>query len=405
MDQVTNEEARGRDPAQDDAPKPERRRQDDGKDASARSEDEDQDDDQDDEDDQDGGGGDAPKKPLFKRVWVWVVIVLTVLAVIGGVFYWWFRIHPFATTDDAFVGADIVNVAPQVSGRVSEVPVRANQRIEPGDVLLQIDPTPFRAELQMAQAQLAEAQAGVTQAEVGVRTAEAQANEAEAQYQSLTSQAANAQDTFDRDQGLRDSDPNAISEKSLIDVRDQARTAQAEAEAGRSAVTTAKTSIDAAKASLVSAKATLQAAQSQVVTAQINLGYTTISAAIGGQVVQKNVNIGSYATAGSPAMAIVPDYLYVTANYKETQLGPIRIGQPVDLHIDAYPGVDFHGEVLSIQRGAGQAFQLLPPQNATGNYVKVVQRVPVRISIEGPDLRNYPLGPGMSVVPSIRVVD
>ena len=346
-----------------------------------------------------------PKRPIYKRLWFWIAILVTLVAIVAVVLYWWFRVRPFATTDDAFVGADIVNVAPQVAGRVQEVPVRANQRVEPGDLLLQIDETPFRAQLAMARAQLAEAQANVTQSEVAIETAQAQAAEASAQYDSLKSQAANAQDTLDRDQGLRNTDPNAISEKSLIDVRDQARTADAEAKAGRSAITTANTNIDAARAGLVASKASLQAAQAQVDTAQINIDYTTITAPIGGQIVQKNVNIGSYATAGSPAMALVPDYLYVTANYKETQLGPIRIGQPVDIQVDAYPDVDFHGKVLSIQRGAGQAFQLLPPQNATGNYVKVVQRVPVRISIDGPDLRNYPLGPGMSVVPSIRVLD
>jgi membrane fusion protein, multidrug efflux system len=132
-----------------------------------------------------------------------------------------------------------------------------------------------------------------------------------------------------------------------------------------------------------------------------------ITAPVDGQVVNRQVNIGSYVGPGSQLMAIVPDRMWVTANFKETQLELMRIGQPVEIRVDAYPGVKFRGHVDSIQRGAGQAFALLPPQNATGNYVKVVQRVPVRIEFDrgrdDPDPRRYPIGPGMSVVPTVKV--
>ena len=126
-----------------------------------------------------------------------------------------------------------------------------------------------------------------------------------------------------------------------------------------------------------------------------------------GQVVNRQVNVGSYVGPGTQLMAIVPDHIWVTANFKETQLQLMKIGQPVKIKVDAYPGLEFQGHVDSVQRGAGQAFALLPPQNATGNYVKVVQRVPVRIEFDvkqgSPDPRKYPLGPGMSVVPTVKV--
>jgi membrane fusion protein (multidrug efflux system) len=123
-------------------------------------------------------------------------------------------------------------------------------------------------------------------------------------------------------------------------------------------------------------------------------------------VVNRSVNLGSYVAPGMNLMAIVPDRMWVTANFKETQLTLMKPGQPVDIKVDAFPGVEFKGHVDSIQRGAGQAFSILPPQNATGNYVKVVQRVPVRIEFDtqhGADPRKYPIGPGMSVVPTVKV--
>lgn len=119
--------------------------------------------------------------------------------------------------------------------------------------------------------------------------------------------------------------------------------------------------------------------------------------------VQKSVNVGNYVQPGGQIMAIVPDNLYVTANFKETQLEGIKVGQPADLRIDAFPDADFRGTVQSLQRGAGQAFQILPPQNATGNFVKVVQRVPVRIAIDSPSPTDYAIGPGMSVVPTVHI--
>ncbi|CAN5229163.1 hypothetical protein BH10PSE15_BH10PSE15_13070 [soil metagenome] len=152
----------------------------------------------------------------------------------------------------------------------------------------------------------------------------------------------------------------------------------------------------------------IAAKQAQVKQANVTLGYLRLTAPVAGQVVNRQVNLGSYVGPGTQLMAIVPDHVWITANFKETQLRDMKIGQPVEIRVDAYPDIKFHGHVDSVQRGAGQAFALLPPQNATGNYVKVVQRVPVRIEFDrgdkdAPDPRKYPIGPGMSVVPTVKV--
>ncbi len=343
------------------------------------------------------------RRSIFRRPVFWIFVVLVVVGIVAAALYWWFEKRPYATTDDAFIGADIVQVSPQVSGLVVAASVDDNSHVAAGDVLVRIDPASAKAKLASAKAGLEQATAELQQARVGVLQARNQEAETEAKLSALQVTAQNDQDTLTRDLKLQDSSSSPITQKQIDNDRAAARGAEAQAEAGRRAVATAKTAIDVAKAKVTSAQASVDAARSQVEIARIDLDHTTITAPLAGQVVQKNVNIGSFATAGQPMMALVPDSLYVTANFKETQLADIRPGQPVDLHVDAFPDVDFHGKVVSIQNGAGQAFQLLPPQNATGNYVKVVQRVPVRISINAQDLQKYPLGPGMSVVPSIRV--
>ena len=351
----------------------------------------------------DAGEEEAAKPPVYRRRWFWIVVIVVLAVLVAGAVYYERQIAPFETTDDAFIDADVVDIAPQVSGRVSAVPVEENARVKAGDLLMEIDAAALRAAKASADAELAQAEAQLRSARAGVEQAQAQAAEAEAERTSVEVQAQNAHDTLKRDEDLIASDQGAISQKAVVDARDAARAADAEAEAARRRVATAGTAIGAAEADVAAVEAAVEAAKARVESAGITLGYARITAPLDGQVVQTSVNVGSFVTEGTPVMAIVPDRLYVTANFKETQLDRIRPGQAVSMTVDAFPDVKFRGEVVSIQNGAGQAFQLLPPQNATGNYVKVVQRVPVRISIEAPDLADYPLGPGMSVVPRVRV--
>lgn len=341
-------------------------------------------------------------KPILKRPIFWIFVVIAIVALIAGFAYYWIDVRPYASTDDAYIGADIVQLAPQTSGQVVTDAVTNNTHVKAGDLLLKIDDATANASVASAQAQLEQAKANLLQAQAGVDQASSQQAQAEAQADAAAVTASNDQDTLRRDEQLFKSSSAAISQKQVDNDRATARGSEAQARASQKAVGTAKTSVEAAKAKVTSAEASVRAAESQVNTARINLGYTTIKAPISGQVVQKNFNIGTYASTGTPLMAIVPDRLYIDANYKETQLSEIRVGQPVDIKVDAFPDIDFKGKVISIQHGAGQAFQVLPPQNATGNFVKVVQRVPVRIEITSPDPSKYPIGPGMSVVTSIR---
>jgi membrane fusion protein (multidrug efflux system) len=218
--------------------------------------------------------------------------------------------------------------------------------------------------------------------------------------------AVKAQQDLARYEALLRLDPNAVAGQQLDQARATARQTAADAAAAREQIDTAAAQITVARRQVGAAKSVIDARRAQVEQANVTIGDLRLVAPVAGQVVNRSVNVGSYVGPGTQLMAIVPDKMWVTANFKETQLTLMKIGQPVDIQVDAYPGVEFKGHIDSIQRGAGQAFALLPPQNATGNYVKVVQRVPVRIVFDaknGPDPKRYPIGPGMSVVPTVKV--
>ena len=254
----------------------------------------------------------------------------------------------------------------------------------------------------------------------GVKQAEAQYAQAEAQVEatrqtaiqnadqarSPIAAATKAAQDLARYEALRRLDANAVAGQQLDQAHANARQTAAEAAAARRQVRTALANVAVQRRAAAAARAGIDQRRAQVRQAGVTLNDLRLRAPVSGQVVNRQVNLGSYVAPGTQLMAIIPDNLWVTANFKETQLTLMRIGQPVAIRIDAFPDVKFLGHVDSVQRGAGQAFALLPPQNATGNYVKVVQRVPVRITFDikdGPDPRHYPIGPGMSVIPTVKV--
>ena len=357
-------------------------------------------------DDENVASKDQPKPKSRKRLWtIIIVVLLLLLGIVGGIAYYLYS-SQYITTDDAFIDGEIVRVAPQESGKLVGIAAVENQRVKTGDLLVKIDPSGPTAELELRKAQLDQAIAQVAQAKAQISQAEAQVEQAQSTYDGNVVTANNLRTQADRYLDLfKKSGTQAITKQAIDDATSQADQAQATADASKTQIDNAKAGVTAANATLTAANAQVEASKAQVATAQVSVDRLTISASIDGQIVQKDVNLGSYVQPGTQMMAIVPDELYVTANYKETQLSGIRIGAKVDLAIDAFPDIAFTGTVRSIQNGAGQAFQLLPPQNATGNYVKVVQRVPVRISIDSPSVLDYPIGPGMSVVPSIHVED
>ena len=328
------------------------------------------------------------------------IVVLAVIVIVS-IFAWWYESH-FLTTEDAFIDTRILAVAPRVAGQVIGVPVTDNQRVATGQVVAQIDPTPYQVALQQSLAAERLAKTGLAQARANIVVAQAAVQQARAAYISAAAQAANARANLTRYRFLHRRNAKAVARTQMDQVRTAARSASAEALAALKRVSGARAQIAAARAALAGAVARVASAHAEVKSTRLDLSYTTVRAAQAGYVTQKSVAVGNYVGPGQELMAIVPQQMWVTANFKETDLSLIHPGQRVSINIDACPNAKVHGHVVSIQRGSGEAFDLLPPQNATGNYVKIVQRVPVRIDFD----RLPPhcvIGPGMSVEPDIRV--
>ncbi len=362
--------------------------------------DEQSDDDGDDQDDKEKG---EHKPPPYKRPVFWIVIaIIVVVLIVGGTLYWLNK-RQYVSTDDAFVDTHIVRIAAEVQGKLTHVAAIDNRHVAAGALLATIEPQGPQASLAQARAQALQADAQIQQSEAQVVSARAQRAQAVDQARDPAAQAEKAQADLARYLALQRLDPAAVAATQLDQARQQARSAAAQAAAARRQIDNADAQIAVARKQVKAAVAQRGGAQAQIAQANVTFGYLAIRAPVSGQVVNRSVNTGSYVSQGTQLMAIVPDQIWVTANFKETQLTNMRLGQHVDMSIDAYPGVDFEGHVDSIQRGAGQAFALLPPQNATGNYVKVVQRVPVRILFDRPDPHAYAIGPGMSVVPTVKV--
>jgi membrane fusion protein (multidrug efflux system) len=346
---------------------------------------------------------DAPAGlPWFRRraVLITGAVVLAVVVVLA-VLWWWYE-SGFATTTDAFVDTHIVNVSSQVAGQVIRVPVQDNELVRPGEALLEIDPAQYRLALQQALASQEQAQTALGQANANVAVAQAGLAQATADLASTKATATRAQQDLQRYQKLRKVNPRAVARNIVDEAVAAAHSAAAQQRAGEQRVASAQAQIKAAQAAVAGARARIATAQAGVQQAKLNLGYTTVTALMSGHVAKRAVTIGAYVTPGQELMAIVPLRLWVTANFKETVISRLRPGQRATIHIDACPSADARGHVVSIQRGSGEAFALLPPENATGNYIKVVQRVPVRIALDAVPV-GCVLGPGMSVEPKVRV--
>jgi membrane fusion protein, multidrug efflux system len=342
-----------------------------------------------------------PSKSWLRRHPLGAVFALLFVVVAGaaGYVYWDYTAH-FASTDDAFIAARQFAIAPQVAGYVTAVPVTDNQHVNKGGVVAQIDQRDYRAALAQADAQVAGAQAGIHNIDAQIATQDAQISASQAQVGQAQANLELARVTWGRDQPLVNKGW-ATAQQGTTDVQ-TLKAQQASVDSAQAALKVAQRQIDTLKAQRASAEASLAQAQAQRDQAVLNLGYTTVIADQPGRVVNLTGAVGQYAQTGTNLSMFVPDEIWVVANYKETQLDRMRPGQPVDMEIDAYPERHFHGRVDSVQPGSGPAFSLLPPENATGNYVKIVQRVPVKIILENPP-PDVSLGPGMSVVPTVRV--
>ncbi len=267
--------------------------------------------------------------------------------------------------------------------------------------MVEIDPAYFQAKLDQAVANRAAAAGGLEQAKAQQAAASANVEEAHAEVGVAEANATNAAKQLKRTQPLVER--QFASRQQLDNDLASARSTTSNLLANQKKLAAAEAQLQVAASQIDTAKANLKSAVAQEEQARLDLDYTRVVAPEAGRVAHKSVAGGDYVQVGQNLMALVPLKVWVTANFKETQLDHMRQGQPVEIRIDSYPDKVFHGHVDSFEAGSGAAFSLLPPENATGNYVKVVQRVPVKIVFDEPPDPHFPLGPGMSVVPSVKV--
>jgi membrane fusion protein (multidrug efflux system) len=304
------------------------------------------------------------------------------------------------STDDAYVKADNTTIAPKVSGYLDRVVVGDNEHVKAGQVLARIDDRDFKVALDQAKADVAAANATVTSKEAQLDVQQAVIAAARA-----TIDVDNAAKLFATQENKRYTDLAATGYGSVQNAQQaQARDAGADAAIQRDTanLTSALKQVELLKAEILQAKATAARAAALQRQAELNLGYTTIVSPIDGVVGNRTLRVGQYVQAGTQLMSIVPaEGAYVVANFKETQLTHVQAGQQVEIEVDTFPGQVVHGHVDSIAPASGQEFALLPPDNATGNFTKVVQRIPVKIALDTETAPAIALRPGMSVIPTI----
>ncbi|WP_457104113.1 HlyD family secretion protein [Methylobacterium sp. P5_C11] len=326
---------------------------------------------------------------------------LAVVALCVGVFFYWLLyMHPYESTDDAFVDARSIAIQPKVGGYLVDVPVTDNQHVAAGQILFQIYRRDYQIALDQAQAQVEADEAGIKNLDAQIQAQDANIDVSKAQVATAEAALKFAQEDAARYKDLAERGSGSIQQSQSATSTLQQR--QASVQSANASVVAAQKQIGALQAQKASTQAQLARDKAQVEQAELNLGYTTVRAVQAGRVVRLTGGVGQLAQAGQSLAMFVPDDIWVTANFKETQIADMRPDQPVDLEIDAYPGRKIHGTVASVQPGSGTAFSLLPAQNATGNYVKVTQRIPVKIVV-----RDWPtdvsIGPGMSIVPTVTV--
>ena len=319
----------------------------------------------------------------------------------GGWFgydYWTYG-RFLVSTDDAYVKADYTSVAPKVSGYIAEVLVEDNQPVKAGQVLARIDDRDFRTALDQARADVATAEASVRNFDAQLNLQQAEITQAAASIAATQASLSFAQDDAVRYRDLARTGTGTVQRAQQTQAARDALTAQLQRDVA--GLTAAQRKIQVLQTARDEASAQVQRAQAAESQAELNLGYTTIVAPVAGTVGARSLRVGQYVSAGTQLMAVVPLHAaYVVANYKETQLVNVRPGQPVRVDVDSLPDARINGRVDSISPASGLEFALLPPDNATGNFTKIVQRIPVKIVLDGAANPGV-LRAGMSVVPTI----
>lgn len=360
--------------------------------------------------------GDALKAKRKKLLSIFALVVI-VAAIVFGIWYVFFN-HT-VNTDNAYVGADTAQITSMVTGQVSEILVNDTQQVHKGDILVKIDPRDAEIALAEAKAMLAKAQrtyrqtaangqslnAQVQVSDDGIASAQAQVLKAQADYN-------NALEELKRRQVLSES--GAISKEELSTAQTAARTAKAALDVAKAALSQSQSNRNAAQSTFDATQALIKgtseasapdvlSAQTQVQKAQLDLDRTVIRATVDGVIAGRSIQVGQRVAPGTVLMKVVPvSQLYVDANFKESQLTKVRVGQAATLTSDLYgDDVVYHGKVIGFSGGTGSAFALIPTQNATGNWIKVVQRLPVRIALDPNELKQHPLRVGLSMEATI----
>ncbi len=389
----------------------------------------------------DAGAG--PPKDARRRKAVTLFLAAALVTVAAGAFYWWYR-QTHITTDDAFVEGRIHPVAARIQGTVVEVLVTDNQPVKRGEPLLRIDPEPYAvrveaagsalsaaaadlsaaradiaaatADIRAAREDVAAAQSGLVQARLAVEAARSRVTLAEAQLDQAVRDADRLQSLYERESISKERFEKAQTERAVSRARsdlakEELRLAEAAIPAQEALISRMnailaqrQASLEQRKARVGQQNAVVRQRESALAEARLYRQYTEIVSPADGYVTRKGVEAGQVVSPGQPLLAVADlSDVWVLANYKETQIKRIRPGQPVAIRIDTFGGKKFRGKVESIMAGTGSAFSLFPPENATGNYVKVVQRVPVKIVLDRGEDPEHVLRIGMSVVPTVLV--
>ena len=310
-------------------------------------------------------------RPEYMKKRVLVPCITGLIFLICGIFYAVHTVY-YKSTDDAFIEGHVITVAPRVSGPVLKLNIEDNQDVKKGDLLLEIDPNDYQAKLKETKAKLEEAKAALVSADNQVTKTLSDLDFAKNDYERYSK------------------------------MHDKGISSKQDYEASLNKLTAAQSNNNSAKARYDEIQSSIKRLEAEVEQDELNLSYTKIYAAADGKITNRSVEQGNYVQTAQPMFAIVPEKMWIVANFKETQLANMKPGQPVKIKIDTYGGKNFEGKVDSIQRSTGARASLFPPENAVGSYVKIVQRVPVKI-VFTQDISKYNIVPGMSVVPEVKV--
>jgi membrane fusion protein (multidrug efflux system) len=334
----------------------------------------------------------SDSKPFRPSKKVIVIGAIIVVVLVVAAFLYWLHARNFVSTDDAYTTGHVHQISARVPGTVVELNVDDNQHVKAGDVLVRLDPRDYEVSLEKARAALGQAEAQKIRQDAVIAQTRAQGSAADAQYEK-------ARLDYERITGLFTKDIKAVS-KADVDA------ATASLVAARAQVEESRANLLAAQGEFTVDDASVKASEADVHDAELQLSYCNVLSPVDGKVSKRTVETGQRLQPGEALMAIVPDDVWILANLKETQLERVQIGQRVDIKIDTLPHYEFFGTVNSIQEGSGATFSLLPPDNATGNFTKIVQRVPVKIVFDDESIRDFrdKIVPGLSVEPTIDLL-